>query len=185
MNKTNIKDIKNELLDILDENVRVLGGKIRYEVGLPKKLISKILDMQEEPPKRGNRWKGNKAGYHATHAWFSTNYGTPNYCEFCRGESKKAKTYEWALIKGKKYSRDREDYMRLCHSCHVKYDWIESRTEAFRKNVHNKAVYKKRAKTMHKKYGMKQFVKWGQDGGGRPKKKETINQQCLKEVLKK
>jgi len=69
-------------------------------------------------------WKGNNVGYKALHGWINTNFGKANFCEFddCR---KKSSKFEWALKKGREYSRERMDYFSLCVSCHRKYDKTE------------------------------------------------------------
>jgi len=41
-------------------------------------------------------------------------------CFLCGCNNKKT---EWALIAGRKYTQNIEDYMELCRSCHRKYDW--------------------------------------------------------------
>ena len=64
-------------------------------------------------------WKGDKAGYVAKHIWMKSHYGTPNYCDNCH--TLKAKQFDWANI-SKTYKRIREDWLRLCKSCHVKFD---------------------------------------------------------------
>lgn len=70
---------------------------------------------------KGNtaHWKGMKAGYWARHAYISKLKGSPRKCELCK--TRKAKRYEWANISGK-YFRNCNDYIRLCKSCHYKYD---------------------------------------------------------------
>jgi hypothetical protein len=65
-------------------------------------------------------WKGEKAGKKAKHEWISVNYGKPNYCEHCKRTDRKK--YEWANI-DHKYRRVIEDFIRLCVSCHRKYDY--------------------------------------------------------------
>jgi len=45
--------------------------------------------------------------------------GKPNYCEHCKCSEKKK--YEWSN-KNHKYSLKKEDWQRLCPSCHRKYD---------------------------------------------------------------
>lgn len=64
-------------------------------------------------------WKGDNAGYTSLHMWIKSILGKPNYCEFCKSTEKKR--YEWANKSGK-YNRDLSDWLRLCKSCHVKYD---------------------------------------------------------------
>ncbi len=64
-------------------------------------------------------WKGENAGYHALHKWISAARGNPKECELCFRTDKKK--YEWAS-KTHKYLRDVSDWMRVCTSCHRKYD---------------------------------------------------------------
>jgi len=65
-------------------------------------------------------WKGEKASYSSKHIWVRTILGAPKYCEICKRTDKKK--YEWAN-NDHKYKRRIEDYMRLCTSCHRKYDY--------------------------------------------------------------
>jgi hypothetical protein len=48
-----------------------------------------------------------------------------NVCFFCKTTT--AKAFEFALIKGREYSSNREDYYELCVSCHKKYDMTDER----------------------------------------------------------
>ena len=67
------------------------------------------------------QWKGDNIGYNGLHTWLRTVFGWPNKCENkdCGHKSMK---YEWALIKGKRYERKRENFWQLCVSCHRLYD---------------------------------------------------------------
>lgn len=69
--------------------------------------------------KNNSMWKGNNAGYGAIHDWVRLHFGSPAFCEHCG--TKTAKKYEWANI-SKEHKRDRTDWLRLCTSCHHKYD---------------------------------------------------------------
>ena len=64
-------------------------------------------------------WKGDDASPEAMHHWVIKRKGTPSKCEHCGRTDKKR--YEWANI-DHKYRRRLEDYIRLCTSCHRKYD---------------------------------------------------------------
>jgi len=71
---------------------------------------------------RGNKsykWKGSDVSYNGLHRWIRGSFGRPNYCEHCKKIDKKQ--YEWASI-NHTYTRERKDYIRLCQSCHIKYD---------------------------------------------------------------
>ncbi|HPI82248.1 MAG TPA: NUMOD3 domain-containing DNA-binding protein [Candidatus Paceibacterota bacterium] len=60
--------------------------------------------------------------YRSIHIWLDNNYGKPQECDSvnCNGKSQ---TYDWALIHGYDYDRNRNHYMRLCRSCHSRYDY--------------------------------------------------------------
>lgn len=77
-----------------------------------------------------SQWKGESAKYQALHVWIRSHYGKAQRCEnpSCEGKSTQ---FQWALKKGRKYSRNRDDYLQLCRSCHRKYDI----TEEFRKKT--------------------------------------------------
>ena len=68
-----------------------------------------------------NHWKGDVVGYQGVHAWLRKKYGKPNFCEHCKIINKKM--YHWANI-SKNYKRKRNDWLRLCVPCHMKYDGI-------------------------------------------------------------
>jgi hypothetical protein len=87
----------------------------------------RILAAYHAKPKKGRpkgsshqKWKGGEVGYHALHAWIKRERGSPGRCEHCGTTT--AKRFEWAN-KDHKYSRSLEDYLRLCTSCHRKYDY--------------------------------------------------------------
>ena len=68
-------------------------------------------------------WKGEKAGKSAKHKWLDSNFGKPTICESPQCEGK-GRVFEWCIKKGRAYSHNREDYFRLCRSCHRKLDKI-------------------------------------------------------------
>jgi len=75
-------------------------------------------------------WKGNSASYTAKHITLRKNFGSPLFCINCgkKGKRKNGRwTIQWALKKGKLYSRNREDYLHLCVQCHSNYDrgWLK------------------------------------------------------------
>jgi len=75
-------------------------------------------------------WKGNNVTYRMIHMWLVAKFGKANTCENvdCSGKSE---TFEWALVKGCSYERQRENFIRLCKSCHTSYDM----TDEARKNM--------------------------------------------------
>lgn len=63
--------------------------------------------------------------YFRIHAWLTYNHGKAVKCEneFCK--SLNPKRFEWALLKGNDYKKDRNNFIQLCPSCHRKYDFTE------------------------------------------------------------
>lgn len=78
-------------------------------------------------------WKGEDAAYRSIHSWVMRHRGQPSLCKKCG--TTEAKRFDWANISGT-YKRDLDDYVRLCRSCHRKYDksWIKA-WETRRNNV--------------------------------------------------
>ena len=75
-------------------------------------------------------WKGYNIGYSGLHVWVEKHLGKPRKCSHCGTTA--AKKFEWANI-SKQYKRNLTDWIRLCTSCHVKFDdknnkgWITRR----------------------------------------------------------
>ena len=69
--------------------------------------------------KDNKMWKGNKVGYGGLHYWISLHLGKPNKCEHCGTTT--AKKFEWCSV-DHQYKRNKADWLRLCTSCHRKYD---------------------------------------------------------------
>ncbi len=74
-------------------------------------------------------WKGDMGGYVAKHSWMRRWHGIPKKCEHCKKIN--CKRYNWANISGK-YLRDRNDWFRLCSSCHKIYDLKRIRNKSNR-----------------------------------------------------
>jgi hypothetical protein len=71
-------------------------------------------DRKSAPP---HKYKG--AGYYALHRWVAAEKGRPSKCEHCGTET--AKRFEWANV-DHSYRAVLGDWIRLCKSCHVRYD---------------------------------------------------------------
>lgn len=68
--------------------------------------------------------------YFRIHNWLSYHHGKANKCENENCKSVSPKRFEWALLKGKDYEKNRNNYIMLCPSCHRKYDiTIEQRNK--------------------------------------------------------
>lgn len=65
----------------------------------------------------------NKSKYHyrIVHTWLNKHHGKANKCE-CGNCSNKTERYEYALKRGYKHDRKRDNYLMLCRSCHRRYD---------------------------------------------------------------
>lgn len=73
-------------------------------------------------PKKGDQtsgWRGDEVGYGGIHIWMAREFGSPRKCDHCNCDD--ASTFDWANKSGD-YLRDRSDWLRLCRSCHTKYD---------------------------------------------------------------
>lgn len=87
----------------------------------------KVMDTEERNRLRPKIIKGGiemtKAEYDTIHKYLTAHYGLATKCEnpYCKSIS--PKRYEYALIKGRIYSKDISDYIQLCPSCHRKYDY--------------------------------------------------------------
>lgn len=64
-------------------------------------------------------WKGGGASYRALHGYLCAHYPKTGICVEC---GRPANRTEYALIHGRTYSRNRDDYQEMCRPCHVKYD---------------------------------------------------------------
>lgn len=64
--------------------------------------------------------------YNKIHQWIKYRYGKADRCEnpHCEGKSK---NFDWALNRGAKYERKRENFTRLCKSCHGVQDSTEEK----------------------------------------------------------
>ena len=69
-------------------------------------------------------WKGINVGYGSLHQWVSRRLGKPDNCEHCKKIGLSGKTINWAN-KSKRYLRDINDWIRLCVSCHRKFDRVQ------------------------------------------------------------
>lgn len=108
--------------------LQIITPEMRKHIGEAQKRIGNrppVLFGKEHPA-----WKGDKVGYHALHTWITRRLGSPSKCERCGTTT--AKRFQWANI-SHKYKRDLGDWMRLCPSCHIRYD------NAYRKTLNNTA----------------------------------------------
>jgi hypothetical protein len=63
-----------------------------------------------------------KLSYTGYHKWIKCRYGKAKEYECCHcGKT----AHDWAIKKDKEYSKNIDDYISLCRSCHKKYDLTE------------------------------------------------------------
>jgi hypothetical protein len=77
-----------------------------------------VINRKQVPEQHGNRWKGDEAGYKAFHVRVGDVRGKPEYCACC--DISGSGYYHWANLTGN--YEDVNDYIRLCVSCHVRFD---------------------------------------------------------------
>lgn len=72
-----------------------------------------------KPTEKHPRWKGDDVGYVAAHLWLIQHYPKSGICESC-GEHRKTQ-HAFSGATGS-WSRNRDDYLELCPSCHKRFD---------------------------------------------------------------
>ena len=92
----------------------------KYNLGSHRSKETKIKIGNAQRGEKNKNWKGERVGYFALHSWLQRKLGNPQNCEHCRKNNKLK--YEWAN-KDHSYKRNISDYIRLCTSCHRKYDY--------------------------------------------------------------
>jgi hypothetical protein len=92
--------------------------KVIWRVFKENKYTCRVAKKRDQTGEKNSSWKGDKAGYAAHHYRVQNVRGTPSKCSMC--ETEKAKRFEWANVTGN-YSNI-YDYIRLCKSCHSKFD---------------------------------------------------------------
>lgn len=95
-----------------------LGKKFSKQTRL-KMSIAKKKFLSDQT--KHNSWKGDDVGYGALHTWVRNQLGRPEVCEHCDTSGLNGRKIDWAN-KSHKYKRDVTDWLRLCKSCHKKYD---------------------------------------------------------------
>lgn len=103
-------------------SIRRKGLKLSEEWKMKISLSNQGLNRGEN----NINWKGDKAGYAAFHQYLRKNYGNPIKCESCGKKGKKNLSgrwnIDWALKRNYQHAHERNSYLGLCRSCHMKYD---------------------------------------------------------------
>ena len=94
---------------------------------MSESLVKDYASGKRTPPQTGKKneksinWVGDKVGYRGIHHWISKELGKPRICNQCDDSELNHRQYHWANISGN-YLRELTDWVRLCASCHKKYD---------------------------------------------------------------
>lgn len=62
--------------------------------------------------------------YSKVHKWLKTNFGKADSCE-ARKCTRRSQAFRWALKRDCEYDTQRENFLKLCNSCHALYDLTE------------------------------------------------------------
>lgn len=81
----------------------------------------RVAAKRNQKGEKNSTWVGDQVGYKAAHQRVYRARGRPKKCEHCQ-TTDDSKNYEWANVSGKHH--DVNDYIRLCRSCHCKYDGL-------------------------------------------------------------
>ena len=80
--------------------------------------------------------------YDNVHKWLNAHHNKKGICELCGTTT--SKVYQWALKHGCHYEKKIENFMELCVSCHMSYDFTEHKRQTISKRRKNKPTYVKK-----------------------------------------
>jgi hypothetical protein len=83
-------------------------------------IKSRVAKKRNQAGENNDNWRGDKATYAAFHYRVKAKRGQPNWCAMCERTNQTG--YEWANMTGR--YEDAIDYVRLCRSCHKRFDNI-------------------------------------------------------------
>ena len=88
-------------------------------------------DMKRRRNEKTSNWKGDNVQKSAVHRWLNLNYGKPQICEGTIGIKHKgiSSNFDWALKSFHEYKKIRDNFLRLCRSCHKRYDMARIKKE--------------------------------------------------------
>ena len=84
-------------------------------------IEARIAAKRNQFGENNHTWKGKLVTYKSAHSRVYAARGRPMKCEHCGTTNQKFK-YDWANVSGNYH--DPGDYIRLCRSCHCKYDGL-------------------------------------------------------------
>ena len=83
-------------------------------------LMSRESFIDMNKGEKNGKWLGDKVGFFGLHDWVRNNIESEDVCEHCK--TAEAKIYDWSN-KYHTYKRKKDDWQKLCRSCHMKYDY--------------------------------------------------------------
>lgn len=86
------------------------------------------------------QWKGKAASVSSIHQWLNRHF--VKY--LCSIVGCKNKNLDWALIKGKSYEHKRENFIVLCRSHHLQYDYTQERKNKISKIMKKEWIKRKK-----------------------------------------
>ena len=107
---------------------RMSQDEVAAALGLTQKIVWNLMrrhGIESRPTVKRSQWgeanaywKGDEAGYQGFHVRVVAERGKPQRCSACDAEG--PDRYEWANLTGR--YEDPADYIRLCISCHRRYN---------------------------------------------------------------
>lgn len=78
-----------------------------------------------------------KFNYRIIHTWINKHYGKADRCDNPNCPHK-SNTYEYCLKNGKNHDRNIDNYIKLCRSCHRRYDMTTEKKQILTERVAGK-----------------------------------------------
>ena len=103
----------------LQRKGRKMSKEARIKIGLASE--GNKYSLGKNVNEESANWKGMEAKYCTKHSFVSRKKGKPLLCSLCGKTGGNRRRYNWANI-DHEYSRNLNDYIRLCVKCHKQYD---------------------------------------------------------------
>ena len=87
--------------------------------------VDKTVIMNTQEIREYEKQGLTKGQYYTIHHWLLKNYGQADKCENTDCTNVNAKRFDHALKDGCLYEKNINNYIKLCRSCHMKYDMTD------------------------------------------------------------